>query len=786
MADIYKTKEIETNINERGVNLGNVDVTLYTMDKGSAAFKIYLKREVNYGNEKVYDSVNLYTTDMTPRIDIVAADGSVFSNEPVDIVIPENGVIQYIISDYVIRHAGKMDVYIYLENKSESVQVANFYFYIEEDGVARRLGKEITGDRLDDIVKNVMSGQLMELLSEDYREQLDKEIKQFLSDNNKDFNLKFEDLTRDEKDELMKNLTNQGLADFKIEDNSILNEKLVDGTIQPEKTNFFKLSTNLFNKDKAQLNKTIENGKEVTDDKRWLSGYMPVTRGEKIQFTEGSYRIAFYDKDHKFLIQTGLTNSYNTTPTAVPMAYFRVSSSVDIDTVMINKGDTLLPYEPYIESRILLKSEYVPDKTKTITTSDTDFFQKVGDKIVLKSEYVPDILNTPSESIPQPTVSKNEIVKLINKNVEVYTPNIPKLKFEEIRQGYNEAFWLSEDGKRLYGHIGPTLWVSYDEGETLTNIITMNHYIKGVRETNDNELLISVEQDVTNHEENAKVFKTVGYNKNDGTLESTKKVIETPSPNAKFNNSWAFSIYENIITVSEYGLRDMTGARRAWLSKDHGDTFELVFDRPDLQNKIGNGPEWNERYHMHTTAFDPYWNRIWVVNGDAPQTSAYYSDDFGETWKFIEGSDKTQYTGIIALPNCVIFGSDRAPNGLYVYYRGNKDENPEIEPLLLINDNATLTHVFQLPYKRSWESDTPVYFSVTRADGSENKNCLVATVDGKRGFILHENNLNDKFGGNCYAYLGPTEQGNIIGTFWDTDIKGFRLAKAKAPIWTKM
>ena len=314
----------------------------------------------------------------------------------------------------------------------------------------------------------------------------------------------------------------------------------------------------------------------------------------------------------------------------------------------------------------------------------------------------------------------------------------------------------------------------------------MNHYIKGVRETNDNELLISVEQDIKNHEENAKIFKTVGYNKNDGTLESTKMVLETPSPNAKFNNSWAFSIYENIITVSEYGLRDMTGARRAWLSKDHGDTFELVFDRPDLQNKIGNGPEWNERYHMHTTAFDPYWNRIWIVNGDAPQTSAYYSDDFGETWKFIEGSDKTQYTGIIALPNCVVFGSDRAPNGLYVYYRGSKDENPEIEPLLLINDNATLTHVFQLPYKRNWESDTPVYFSVTRADGSENKNCLVATVDGKRGFILHENELNDKFGGNCYAYLGPTEQGNIIGTFWDTDIKDFRLAKAKAPTWTKM
>ena len=75
----------------------------------------------------------------------------------------------------------------------------------------------------------------MELLSEDFREQLDREIKEFLKINNKDFNLKFEDLTRDEKDELMKNLTNQGLADFRIEDNSISNNKIMDSTIKPEK-----------------------------------------------------------------------------------------------------------------------------------------------------------------------------------------------------------------------------------------------------------------------------------------------------------------------------------------------------------------------------------------------------------------------------------------------------------------------------------------------------------------------------------------------------------------------
>ncbi|MCE5035275.1 BppU family phage baseplate upper protein [Staphylococcus haemolyticus] len=361
MADIYKTKEIETNINERGVNLGNVDVTLYTMDKGSAAFKIHLKREVNYGNEKVYDSVNLYTADMTPRIDIVAADGSVFSNEPIDIVIPENGVIQYIVSDYVIRHAGKMDVYIYLENKSESVQVANFYFYIEEDGVARRLGKEITGGRLEDVVKNVMSGQLMELLSEDFREQLDKEIKQFLSDNNKDFNLKFEDLTRDEKDELMKNLTNQGLADFRIEDNSILNEKLVDGTIQPEKTSFFDISNNLLNPETVKLNKTIDSSGNLIDDKnQFLSELIPFNSTRSISFTKGNYSIALYDENKEFYLKSGVTNSSLYTISANSKArYFRLSTALGaLNTIMVNYGSQLLPFERF---RKELKPEFIPN-----------------------------------------------------------------------------------------------------------------------------------------------------------------------------------------------------------------------------------------------------------------------------------------------------------------------------------------------------------------------------------------------------------------------------------------
>ena len=166
----------------------------------------------------------------------------------------------------------------------------------------------------------------------------------------------------------------------------------------------------------------------------------------------------------------------------------------------------------------------------------------------------------------------------------------------------------------------------------------------------------------------------------------------------------------------------------------------------------------------------------------------YFSDDYGETWTWVDTGDKPimQYTGIIALPNCVIFGSDRAPNGVFVYYRGNKSDMPKIVPLLLINDSEVISHVFQLPFKKDWDSLSPVYFSGASAGELPVKSVCVATVDGKKAFVLHENEIDAKFGGKCLAFVGPTAQGNILGSFFDSDIAGFRIGKAKAPEWTKM
>lgn len=146
---IYKNKDIETNINERGAELGNINVNFYTEDNGTASIRIKMKNQQGA-------PINFNNTDMLPRLDLYAQDGSIFTNEPVDIVLPEQGFIQYKVSDYVIRHEGKMDCKLFLKNEMESLHVANFYFVIKDSGVTGAVGKEIRVEVLEDMVKETI------------------------------------------------------------------------------------------------------------------------------------------------------------------------------------------------------------------------------------------------------------------------------------------------------------------------------------------------------------------------------------------------------------------------------------------------------------------------------------------------------------------------------------------------------------------------------------------------------------------------------------------------------
>lgn len=111
---------------------------------------------MNYDNQIVKDPVDLTIENWTPYLLMVAEDGSIFY-ENLDIVDAKNGIVQYLVSNVVVRHVGKIEASIILENKEDSVHVANFYFNVADSGLSGSIGKEVDVYMLEDIVAKVMS-----------------------------------------------------------------------------------------------------------------------------------------------------------------------------------------------------------------------------------------------------------------------------------------------------------------------------------------------------------------------------------------------------------------------------------------------------------------------------------------------------------------------------------------------------------------------------------------------------------------------------------------------------
>lgn len=156
--ETYKTGTVNTIINENGVNLGSINVNLYTMDNKTSVIDIHIKKKNIINENQEYISVNFNQTKFEPVLHVFAQDGSIFTNEPLEIVKAEEGFVRYIIPEYITKHVGQIQCKLFLENpeNNDSTHVANFYFTVNDSGITKSVGKEIRVELLDDIVEKVM------------------------------------------------------------------------------------------------------------------------------------------------------------------------------------------------------------------------------------------------------------------------------------------------------------------------------------------------------------------------------------------------------------------------------------------------------------------------------------------------------------------------------------------------------------------------------------------------------------------------------------------------------
>src|SRR5699024_3247950 len=273
---IYKNKDITTNIDTEKTSINNPDTYFYTEDKGSTALRIFINHHKA--------SFNLDNTNLTPVLDLFHADGSIWLDEPLEVIMADKGLLQYNIPNNVIAHAGKVKAKLFLKNTKQSVHVANFTFDIKDSGVEGAVAKEISVDIVDDAVRRIVKENAMELLDDEYKEKINQDIIEYVASNPDKYRgqdgkgLNYSDLTTQQKEELRSNITNTAVTDYVIPDSSITDNKIADNSITPNKTTFIKESVNLFD-----INNTYEgkiantsNGNIETKNNWYVTGLIKV------------------------------------------------------------------------------------------------------------------------------------------------------------------------------------------------------------------------------------------------------------------------------------------------------------------------------------------------------------------------------------------------------------------------------------------------------------------------------------------------------------------------------
>ena len=172
---IFKNKDIEANINERTVELGNINANFYTEDEQTASIRIFIK----WNNHPI----NLNKVNMKPVLNLYMEDGSIFEGEKVEIIIPESGVIQYKIPSNVIKHVGKVKAKLLLENETDSIHVANFNFTIVDSGTEEPVRKELSFNLVDDAIRRMVQISAMDLLGDDFEKRLNEDVINHLDSN---------------------------------------------------------------------------------------------------------------------------------------------------------------------------------------------------------------------------------------------------------------------------------------------------------------------------------------------------------------------------------------------------------------------------------------------------------------------------------------------------------------------------------------------------------------------------------------------------------------------------
>lgn len=246
-----------------------------------------------------------------------------------------------------------------------------------------------------------------------------------------------------------------------------------------------------------------------------------------------------------------------------------------------------------------------------------------------------------------------------------------------------------------------------------------------------------------------KIYKSSGWATDPATC-TFSEVLEANNVGGTdtvyFANYAGIHQYGGICVVNEYGPKTSTEmARHVYVTEDHGDTWRSIFDLRAFI--LTQNPSWDGNDgHTHGSAYDPWWDAVWVVTGDydGAGTDAYTLVSFdwrsdSPTWHVVY--TRHQFTSVIPMPGCILFGTDMGSsaadgigNGLLRLRRSHPTRvtaGPQVLEGAYIYDTTSGITVIGLSHSRSKHNpDAPTLIALGESGASGPTGRIVATYDG--------------------------------------------------------
>lgn len=336
---------------------------------------------------------------------------------------------------------------------------------------------------------------------------------------------------------------------------------------------------------------------------------------------------------------------------------------------------------------------------------------------------------------------------------------------------------ISNNRLIFYGADTNVLKQSVDEGVTWTTITVAGlpaGQINGLQETDDGEALLYISPTALP----GRVYRSTGWTANKLTATWALVLTETGgAPNNFGLNCANFGSNKIVANTSKYGVIGCygtqtpasgdatTSGRYVYWTENFGATWTQVFDLYTWgANTAG--------LHVHSAAYDPWWDRIWVAWGDVVMNGkldVVYSDDHGVTWVQLESgrTDFTilgglQTTTVLPRPNYILFGSD--PNqGCWFVPRDGYRVAGKIQILYMNSGGTSNTSISTHMNSLRGELDAPVFHAWT-----------TERVDMNAGFAV---SYDDVVFQRAFDY--PQASLKAINTVWGPSVKGNLLIGAQ-------